>query len=46
MDSAKDIQKDIFIDTNIAKNFTNPLDPEYKKLVFWLRNKGTWVVNQ
>ncbi len=38
--------KDIFIDTNIAKNFSNPLDPEYKKLILWLRNKGTWVVNQ
>lgn len=38
--------KDIFIDTNIAKNFSNPLDPEYKKLILWLRNTGTWVVNQ
>lgn len=28
--------KDIFIDNNIAKNFTNPLDPEYKKLIKWL----------
>lgn len=28
--------KDIFIDNNIAKNFTNPLDPEYKKLIAWL----------
>ncbi len=38
--------KDIFIDTNIAKNFTNPLDPEYKRLIVWLKNKGVWVVNQ
>jgi hypothetical protein len=38
--------KDIFIDTNIAKNFTNPLDPEYKKLLHWLRTEGVWVVNQ
>jgi hypothetical protein len=30
------MKKDIFIDTNIAKNFTNPLDDEYKKLVQWL----------
>lgn len=30
------MKKDIFIDTNIAKNFTNPLDKEYKKLVQWL----------
>jgi hypothetical protein len=29
-------KKDIFIDNNIAKNFTNPLDPEYKKLIKWL----------
>jgi hypothetical protein len=25
--------KDIFIDNNIAKNFCNPVDPEYKNLV-------------
>lgn len=29
-------KKDIFIDNNVAKNFTNPLDPEYKKLIKWL----------
>jgi len=46
MGSEKEKPKDIFIDTNIAKNFTNPLDPKYKKLVLWLRDKGTWVVNQ
>jgi len=28
--------RDIFIDNNVAKNFANPLDVEYKKLVFWL----------
>ena len=28
--------KDIFIDHNVAKNFSNPLDDEYKKLVKWL----------
>jgi hypothetical protein len=28
--------KDIFIDNNIASRFTNPLDPEYKKLIKWL----------
>lgn len=28
--------KDIFIDNNIAKNFANPLDVEYKKLIQWL----------
>lgn len=28
--------KDIFIDNNITKNFANPLDPEYKKLIKWL----------
>jgi hypothetical protein len=30
------MKKDIFIDNNIAKNFTNPLDPEYVKLIKWL----------
>ncbi|NJL58427.1 MAG: hypothetical protein HC887_01010 [Desulfobacteraceae bacterium] len=30
------MRKDIFIDNNIAKNFTNPLDPEYKRLIQWL----------
>ena len=30
------IRKDIFIDNNIAKNFANPADPEYKKLIKWL----------
>ncbi|ELS33657.1 MULTISPECIES: hypothetical protein [Pseudanabaena] len=29
-------RKDIFIDNNIAKNFSNPLDPEYKQLIKWL----------
>lgn len=28
--------KDIFIDNNIAKNFCNPVDPKYKKLIAWL----------
>lgn len=28
--------KDIFIDNTIAKNFSNPLDPEYKRLIAWL----------
>lgn len=29
-------KKDLFIDTNIAKNFSNPLDPQYKELIKWL----------
>jgi hypothetical protein len=28
--------KDIFIDNDCAKNFANPLDPEYKRLIIWL----------
>jgi len=28
--------KDIFIDTNIVKNFSNPMDPEYIRLIKWL----------
>ena len=30
------MKKDIFIDNNIAKNFSNPVDSEYKKLIEWL----------
>ncbi|MGV0751413.1 hypothetical protein [Empedobacter brevis] len=30
--------KDIFIDNNLAKNFANPLDPNYKELVEWIIN--------
>jgi hypothetical protein len=33
-------KKDIFIDNNIAKNFGNPQDPEYKKLQKWLMNNN------
>jgi hypothetical protein len=29
---------DIFIDNSIAKNFCNPLDPEYKRLIAWLKS--------
>jgi hypothetical protein len=28
--------KDVFVDTNVAKNFTNPMDPAYKEFVRWL----------
>jgi hypothetical protein len=28
--------KDLFIDNNIAKNFANPVDPNYKELIDWL----------
>lgn len=30
------MKKDIFIDNNIAMNFANPSDAEYKKLLRWL----------
>lgn len=40
------LKADLFVDTNVAKNFKNPLDPEYKKLVQWLRVKGCWVVSK
>ena len=30
------MKKDIFIDNNIAMNFANPSDAEYKKLLCWL----------
>ena len=28
--------KDILVDNNIAKNFKNPANPEYEKLIKWL----------
>jgi len=35
------MKKDLFIDNNVAKNFTNPMDPEYKELIAWLlKNSG------
>jgi hypothetical protein len=40
------LKKDLFVDTNIAKNFTNPLDKEYKKLIRWLLEHGCWVVSK
>lgn len=40
------LKSDLFVDTNVAKNFKNPLDPEYKKLLQWLRTKGCWVVSK
>lgn len=30
--------KDIFIDNNIAKNFSNPIDVEYKNLIQWIND--------
>ena len=30
------MRKDIFIDNTIAKNFSNPLDPSYRRLIAWL----------
>ncbi len=30
------MKHDIFIDNNIASKFSNPADPEYKKLIQWL----------
>src|SRR5258708_7194223 len=31
------MKKDIFIDNNVAKNFTNPADKEYKEIINWLK---------
>lgn len=36
--------KDIVVDNNVAKNFANPLDDEYKKFVSWLTAKGYLAV--
>ena len=36
--------KDLFVDNNVAKNFKNPSDPEYIKLMAWLFTEGHLVV--
>ncbi|MCY7360421.1 MAG: hypothetical protein LH609_23775 [Rudanella sp.] len=38
--------KDLFVDNNIAKNFKNPADPEYERLIKWLFEKGHLVLTQ
>jgi hypothetical protein len=40
------MMKDIFIDNNIAKNFTLPYDDSYKNLLAWLYQEGALVVSQ
>jgi len=35
---------DIFIDTNRIQFFTNPVLPEYIKLISWLKEKGSLVL--
>jgi hypothetical protein len=37
--------KDILVDNNIAKNFCNPLDEEYKRFIKWLFCEGSLVVS-
>ncbi len=32
------MKRDIFIDANIASNFANPADPNYKELIAWLND--------
>lgn len=38
--------KDLFVDNNVAKNFKNPADPEYRKLMAWLFREGHLVLTQ
>ena len=38
--------KDLFVDNNIAKNFKNPANPEYEKLIKWLFEEGHLVLTQ
>jgi len=38
--------KDIIVDNTVAKNFSNPLDPNYKEFIRWLSNTGVLVVTQ
>jgi hypothetical protein len=37
--------KDVFVDTNLAKNFCNPVDPELKEFIRWLFYQGALVVS-
>jgi hypothetical protein len=37
--------RDIFVDNTVAKNFCNPLDPEYKEFICWLFFQGSLVVS-
>ena len=39
-------QKDIFIDNSVAQNCNNPMKPEYKEFINWLRTEGVLVVSQ
>src|SRR5271154_1635534 len=36
--------KDVFVDNNVAKNFCNPVDQNYKDFITWLRDEGSLVV--
>jgi hypothetical protein len=36
--------KDIFVDTNLAKNFCNPVDPDLKEFIRWLFYQGSLVI--
>ena len=36
--------EDIVIDNNVAKNFANPMDQDYKAFIKWLFNKGSLAV--
>jgi hypothetical protein len=38
------MKKDIFIDNNIAKNFSNPMDEEYITLIRWLMLGNAYLV--
>ena len=38
--------KDLFVDNNVAKNFKNPADPAYQKLMNWLFTEGHLVITQ
>src|SRR5262245_9038820 len=40
------MSKDILVDSTVAKNFCNPLDPHYKEFVHWLFESGALVVTQ
>ena len=38
--------RDILVDNSVAHAFANPVDPEYKRFIRWIVQKGVLVVTQ
>jgi hypothetical protein len=39
------MRRDVFVDNSVAKNFCNPLDPDYKEFIRWLNEEGHLAVS-